>query len=104
MKHFASALRMPTRIRAVAALAALLVVGCAKERPEVVVVTSKPGQPAIPSECYPAGDPVWAELPDRDVRRSEGARILRINKERFADIKGYRRVCSAALDKQFGKP
>lgn len=85
-----------SRILAVAG--ALALAACDKAPPpEVVLVTAPAPEPVIPDECDPARDPAWQDLPDRDVRLSEGARNHAANKHAMARLKGLRRVCFAGL-------
>lgn len=97
--------RMRPALAAVAALgfiAAAVLAGCAKEPPEVVLVAAETPPPAIAAECDDRRDPSWQELPDRDVRRSEGARQHDANKDRVRALKSARRICRGALEAQFG--
>lgn len=59
----------------------------------VVVRQSKPVPPA--PECDPATDPVWRDVPEGNVSRSESARLWRANKNAFAALIDRRRVCWA---------
>jgi len=70
---------------------ALLLAGCSGDPP--VVVTGLAG---VPGECTSA-DPVWQQLPDSDVRRSEAARNLQTNKEAFKSMRSNRAICRAGL-------
>ncbi len=88
--------------RAVALLAGLALAACAKDPPEVVLVTAETPPPAIAAECDDRRDPKWQELPDRDVKRSEGARQHDLNKDRMRTLKSHRRICREALEAQFG--
>lgn len=96
------ALRMPTRIRAAILVVAAALAACAKDPPEVVLVATEAPPPAIAAECDDRRDPKWQELPDRDVRRSEGARQHDANKDGLRTLKSYRRICREALEAQFG--
>lgn len=53
--------------------------------------------PPPPAECKTKGDPIWEDLPERDVLRDEAARNARTNKDRFRELAGRRRVCAAGL-------
>lgn len=84
----------------IALIIAMLLAACAKEPPEVVMVSTAPPTPSIAAECT-SQDPVWAELPDADVRRGEAARNYRLNKDRYRSLLANRRICRASLDAQF---
>lgn len=88
-------------LRAVApAVVAAMLAACAKDPPEVVLVSQAPAIPVIAAECT-SPDPAWTELPDADVRRSEAARNYRLNKDRYRSLLAKRRICRASLDAQF---
>lgn len=74
--------------------AALVTSQCAPEAPTVVVTQAKPV--SLPAECT-SPDATWHDLPDADVKRSEAARHDRINKDRYKQLLGKRRVCRAAI-------
>ena len=73
--------------------------GCAstKTPPAPAIVAVPPAKPYVPAECDERKDPRWAKLPDADVRRSDGARAWRRNKEAFASMRRSRSVCGSAL-------
>lgn len=81
-----------------AVAAAALLAGCGTPpKPETVIVTERAPPPMIPAECNSAGDPKWRDVPDDDIRRSEGARNYEQNKRSVETIAGNRRVCWAGL-------
>jgi hypothetical protein len=81
---------------------ALACAACAKEPPpEPVIVFKSPPAPSIAAECNDGSDPQWTELPDADVKRSDGARNYAANRTAFHLLKSKRRVCSASLRAQF---
>ena len=89
------------RTLAVVALTAGFLAACDKQPPPApVVVTVEAPAPIVAAECWSA-DPGWIEIPDADVRRSEGARNYAWNKERFADLRSARRICRKSLAAQF---
>lgn len=107
MKSLAWALRAVVPV-----FVAVMLAACAKDPPEVVLVSPAPAVPIIPAECLPCTaadreqsrcnhDPAWTELPDADVRRSEAARNYRLNKDRYRSLLAKRRICRASLDAQF---
>lgn len=78
---------------------ALVLPGCAMS-PGPVAVTSEKLRPIrVPAECT-SSDPAWAELPDKDVRQSELARLWRTNRWRYRSIVAMRRVCRASIEAQ----
>ena len=94
-----AALAMPATLL-VGALA-----GCSSTpRTEYVVVSPEPVRPILAAECRPAERRAWRDLPDRDVRRSDLARLWRHNRSAHDDLEGARRVCWASLEAQFPKP
>ncbi len=78
-------------------LSALFLAGCgvagAIEAPKPEV---KPVAPRPVAECL-TPPPKWEPLPERDVRRSELARLWRLNGDRFDRMAAERRVCRAGL-------
>lgn len=110
MKHLSLARLMPSlaegkhafsmTIRAASVLVAAMLSACAKDPPEVVLVSQAPAVPVIAAECMSAA-PAWSDLPDTDVRRSEVARNYRLNKDRYRSLLAKRRICHASLDAQF---
>ena len=92
------------RTLAVVVLVAVFVAACGKEPPAApVVVTLDAPAPIVAAECWSA-DPDWIEIPDADVRRSEGARNYARNKARFGDLRAARRICRKSLSAQFPAP
>lgn len=80
---------------------ALVLAACAKEPPQVVMVSAAPAVPVIASECTSA-DPMWVDLPDADVRRALVARNYLLNKDRYRSLLAKRLICRASLNAQFG--
>lgn len=78
-------------------LSALLLAGCgvagANEPPSPKLYDKAPRPPA---ECV-TGSPEWEPMPDRDVDYDELKRIWKLNRSRFNDMRGDRRVCRAGL-------
>ena len=89
---------------AAAAAAALLLAGCSGGPAEIpdswltLIEGEAKAPPPVPAECATDRDPKWSDLPpDRDVLQDEAARNARVNKDRFREIAGLRRVCQAGL-------
>lgn len=82
---------------AIIVLIALTLGGCAKAPPPPVVIAAPAAKPYMPAECDERSDPRWQQLPDADVKRSDGARAWRTNRGRYGDIQRKRRVCGKAL-------
>jgi len=72
------------------------ITGCAKDPPEIVMVTAEPSPLALPAECT-SRDPAWQPLPDADVRRDAAARNYASNRRQFSEVLGKRAVCRAAI-------
>jgi PBP1b-binding outer membrane lipoprotein LpoB len=81
-------------------LFALLLAGCSKEPPQVVLVTAEPATPAIAPECTDV-DKSWAELPDDDISRKTGARNYDQNRSNYRVLLHKRRICRASLQAQY---
>ena len=75
-----------------------LVLGACGGPPQAPITVVQPEAPVVylPRECTVA-DPAWQDLPDRDVRRSEGARNLAANRSAYKQMQGRRGVCRAAI-------
>lgn len=81
-----------TRLAAI--LAALALAGC-KSEPAPAPYVPPPPRIYAP-ECSSTSDPVWLNLPDRDVSLSEAARNYRENKSRYRALERLRAACRAS--------
>ncbi len=84
MKHLFSALLLT------------LLAGCASTPPPPKVITIREPARIYAAECTSTDDPSWQPLPDRDVRRAEGARNYRTNRQSFAILERRRAACRAS--------
>lgn len=78
-------------------LALTFLSGCASTpEPKTRIVTVREPARTYAPECTAMDDPTWDILPDRDVRRAEGARNYRINRQKFATLERRRAACRAS--------
>ncbi len=78
-------------------LSCFLLTGCGVAGAlETPAVATKAPEPRIVGECLTQSPP-WERLPDRDIRRSELARLWRLNESRYQRMAGERRICRAGL-------
>lgn len=73
-----------------------LLAGCAKAPGPVSVIADKPRTIKTAAECV-SSDPAWSEVPDRDVKRAELARLWRENRQKYRTVIAARRVCRASV-------
>ena len=91
-----------SRIRVLSVISSIVFAGCAKEPPQIVMVSAEPVQIHLPAECT-SRDPAWQALPDADVRRDAAARNYASNRRQYSEILGKRSVCRAAINVQTKK-
>ena len=82
-------------IAIISVLASILVMGCEKPPPEIVVVAAEPPRVTWPAACT-SDDPQWQKLPDREVYKSDPPRYDQTNHTNYTEILGKRNACRAA--------
>ena len=93
---------MKTFVRFAPMIASVVLFGCGKPPPEIVMVTAEPAQITLPAECT-SRDPGWQALPDADVRRSDAARNYAANRRQYSEVLGKRSICRSAINTQIKK-
>ena len=83
-------------MRALFILSILLLAGCEKPAPEIVLVAAEPAKINLPAECT-SRDAAWQSLPDTDVRRDAAARNYAANRRQYSELLGKRSVCRSAI-------
>lgn len=76
---------------------AVVLAGCGKDIGPVAIAPPKPQPLVVAPECDPAGDPVWTNPADKDVRLKEAVRRDDHNGDAFDDVTDARAVCWASL-------